>query len=38
MKVNEIMSRNKEKHPRGGPQGWGTYSYPAGPKSIEEVP
>jgi sporulation protein YlmC with PRC-barrel domain len=28
----------KEKYPRGGPQGWGIYSYPAGPKSIEEVP
>jgi len=27
----------KEKHPRGGAGGWGVYSYPAGPKSIEEM-
>lgn len=27
-----------EKHPRGGSSGWGVYSYPAGPKDIEEVP
>jgi len=27
----------KEKHPRGGASGWGVYSYPAGPKSIEEM-
>jgi hypothetical protein len=27
-----------EKHLRGGPTGWGIYSHPAGPKSIEEVP
>jgi len=27
----------KEEHPRGGASGWGVYSYPAGPKSIEEM-
>lgn len=27
-----------DKHPRGGPTGWGIYSYPAGPKSMEAVP
>jgi len=28
-----------DKHPRGGPTGWGiySYSYPDGPKRIEEV-
>jgi sporulation protein YlmC with PRC-barrel domain len=39
---NELLSNppyvHSEKHPRGGPTGWGVYSYPAGPKSIEEVP
>jgi len=27
----------KERHPRGGASGWGVYSYPAGPKGIEEM-
>ncbi len=28
----------EESHPRGGPTGWGVYSYPAGPKTLKEVP
>jgi hypothetical protein len=27
----------QDKNPRGGAGGWGVYSYPAGPKSIEEM-
>lgn len=39
---DQLRQRNpydyREKYPRGGAGGWGVYSYPAGPKSLKEVP